>query len=85
MVGQTESFTVDGHDYDVTIKQILADQGAVELVFGGTSDVVETDRLVLDVTVLPLVNLVWIGTTIILLGTLVAFVRRRKELVSVEN
>jgi cytochrome c-type biogenesis protein CcmF len=60
----------------VVISDILADQKAVVLAFPGVTDQTAPDRLVLDVSKRPLINLVWLGTTIILLGGLVVYVRR---------
>ena len=38
------------------------------------------DQLILDISRKPLINLVWAGTTLILLGSLIVFFRRRDDL-----
>jgi len=68
--------------YQVSIERILADQGAVELSIPGLVEAGEPETLILDVTKKPVINLVWVGTTLILLGSLIAFFRRRAELKS---
>ncbi len=66
--------------YFMSIKRIQADRGSVLVDIPGLLDAgAGGDRLLLDVSKKPLIVLVWIGTTIIMLGTLVAFVRRRKD------
>ena len=63
----------------INIERILADQGAVLLDITGL-DTSTPEVLVLDVTRKPMILLVWIGTTIVLLGCVVSFARRRKDL-----
>jgi cytochrome c-type biogenesis protein CcmF len=70
----------DSDQYQVSIAKILADEKAVVLSIPGLIDAGETETLILDVTKKPVINLVWIGTTFILLGSLVTFLRRRGEL-----
>lgn len=66
--------------YVVSIERILADEGAVVLSIPGLVEAGGAERLILDITKKPVINLVWAGTTLILLGCLVAFLRRRAEL-----
>jgi len=63
----------------INVQKILADQGAVILDIPGL-DTGKPETLVLDITKKPMIILVWIGTTIVLLGCLVAFIRRRAEI-----
>jgi cytochrome c biogenesis factor len=63
----------------INVEKILADQGAVLLDIPGL-DTNTPEMLVLDVTRKPMILLVWIGTTIVLLGCVVSFARRRKDL-----
>ncbi len=63
----------------VIIKDILADQQAVVLAVPGLLDDMPEDRLVIDLSKRPLINLVWLGTTIIMLGGLVVYIRRYSE------
>jgi cytochrome c-type biogenesis protein CcmF len=67
-------------EYEVSIDQILAEEGAVVLSIPGLVVDEGSETLVLDVSRKPVINLVWAGTTLILLGSLIAFIRRRKEL-----
>jgi len=69
-----------GEKYQVTISQIIADRGAVGLKIPGLAETGPPDRLILAITRKPVINLVWVGTTLILLGTIIVFVRRRSEL-----
>ena len=76
--------TVGGEVYEVAIEQIHADDGAVVLRIPQLMGVAPAEELVVHVSHIPLVNLVWIGTTIVLLGTLIAFLRRRIEMIQGE-
>ncbi|UCE23848.1 MAG: cytochrome c biogenesis protein CcsA [Candidatus Zixiibacteriota bacterium] len=70
----------DDNQYTVSINRIIADQGAVSLIIPGLAESGPPDRLILAITRKPVINLVWIGTTLILLGTLIVFIRRRLEM-----
>ena len=85
MQGTPASFTVDGKQYNVTINAIYADQGAIELALGGLGDQRPVDVLVLDVTNIPLINLVWLGTTLLVFGLILAFIRRRAEVIAIDK
>ena len=85
MIGRLEKFTLDGREYNVMVEQIFADQGAVGLTLGGLSDEPEVDLLVLDVTYIPLINLVWLGTFLLVVGVLLAFMRRRAEVIALDE
>jgi cytochrome c-type biogenesis protein CcmF len=73
-------FGNDENTYKASIKRIIADQGAVALNIPGLLQQGPPDRLILAITRKPVINLVWIGTSLILLGTIIVFVRRRSEL-----
>lgn len=66
--------------YSMSIQQILADQGAIAVMIPGLEDSGPPDRLIIDIAKKPIINLVWIGTTLIMLGALVVFYRRRQEI-----
>ena len=67
--------------YSISIDRILADQGAVGLSVPGLTDHYdEPERLVLDISKKPIINLVWVGTTLILMGGIIVFLRRRDEM-----
>jgi cytochrome c-type biogenesis protein CcmF len=75
-----DTFGANG-EHEVHIEQIMADDGSVVLRIPGMTDEMRAkSRLVIDVSRKPIINLVWLGTTIILLGGLVAIIRRRSEL-----
>ncbi len=64
----------------VAIERINADAKAVAISIPGLTDGRAAETLILDISRKPLINLVWAGTVIILIGCLIAFVRRRAEL-----
>ena len=80
MVEKPAEFTVGGDKYSMAIDRILADQGAVVLRIPELAGNNEPEQLVMEISRIPLINLVWLGTTLILLGTLLVFFRRRLEL-----
>jgi len=69
----------DKNQYSMTIEHILADQGAVQIHLSGLVSSGPTDRLILDISKKPVINLVWLGTTLILLGMIIVFIRRKTE------
>ncbi|MEW5995239.1 MAG: cytochrome c biogenesis protein ResB, partial [Candidatus Zixiibacteriota bacterium] len=71
----------DRGQHRVSIARIDADGGAVLLDIPGLTDRAAKEVLVLDVSKKPAINLVWVGTSLILLGCLIAFVRRRGEMI----
>jgi cytochrome c-type biogenesis protein CcmF len=80
LVEKPAEFTVGGDKYSMAIDRILADQGAVVLRIPELAGNNEPEQLVMEISRIPLINLVWLGTTLILLGTLLVFFRRRSEL-----
>ena len=82
LMEQPAEFGHGSNTYMMTIKRILADQGAVLVDIPGLVDQHSGDQLLLDISRKPLINLVWVGTTLILLGSLIVFVRRRREAVA---
>ncbi|RKX22061.1 MAG: hypothetical protein DRP35_02845 [Candidatus Zixiibacteriota bacterium] len=69
----------DDNNYSVEIADIEASQGAVIFTFPGLMEIGPPDRLIMTITKKPIINLVWAGTILILLGTLVMYFRRRSE------
>lgn len=67
--------------YEVYINGIMADQGMVSLNIPGLTQGKPPDQLILDISRKPLINLVWAGTTLVLIGSLVVFFRREQEMV----
>ena len=72
--------TLDGDtSLTVNIGQIYADQQAVSLDIPGLTESGTPEKLVLDLEYKPIINLVWLGTTLLLLGGLIVFYRRFSE------
>jgi cytochrome c-type biogenesis protein CcmF len=82
---EAAALELGGQTYQVSIRQIMADQGAVALDIPGLVSNSKPSKLILDVTKKPLIILVWIGTTLLLLGSLITIYRRRSELVAIEK
>ena len=74
-----DTVTIGNHSFDAMIDQILADQGMVALSIPALMPQGQLERLILSISKKPMINLVWAGTTLILLGTLLVFLRRREE------
>lgn len=70
----------DSSQYALSVKHISADDGTVVVSIAGLKDAGPPDQLILDITKKPGINLVWIGTTLIMLGSAILFVRRREEM-----
>ena len=68
----------DNQNYQMSILKILADQDAVIVDIPGLLET-QPDRLLMDVSYKPLINFVWAGTTLIMLGIVIVFFRRRRE------
>ena len=66
----------EDEEYEVSIERILADDGVVVLSIPDLVETGSSETLILDISRKPLINLVWIGTTLIMLGILIAFLRR---------
>lgn len=71
--------SASGKTYFVELVRILADQKAVVVNISGLTDVTTPETLVLDMSKKPLINLVWGGAILTLIGTIIAFFRRREE------
>jgi cytochrome c-type biogenesis protein CcmF len=80
LVDKPARVSIGGTEYNISINHILADQGAVVLSIPQLASASHAEQLVLDVSRIPLINLVWIGAILIMLGTLLTFLRRRAEL-----
>ena len=74
-----------GKTYAVHIARILADQGEVVLSIPGLTSTGGGERLVLDISRKPLINLVWGGAFLIVIGSVLVFIRRREELEKSEH
>lgn len=78
-------FSLGGQKYQADILQVMADQGVVVLDIPGLLPQLKPARLILDISKKPMISLVWIGTTLILLGSLASVYRRRSELVQTND
>jgi cytochrome c-type biogenesis protein CcmF len=66
---------------EVKINQIDADQKIIELVFEGIAEeppatAAPADQLLVDVSKKPFMNLLWLGTILIIVGTMISIKRR---------
>ncbi|UCC43846.1 MAG: cytochrome c biogenesis protein CcsA [Candidatus Zixiibacteriota bacterium] len=77
---ETVSFQLGGREYRANLERILADQGMIVLDIPDLISQGPVDQLVVDISKKPVISLVWIGTTLILLGSLISGIRRRAEL-----
>jgi len=84
IISESAGFYFGEQHYEMSILQILTDQGMVVLDIPGLMPEAEPEKLILGISKKPLISLVWIGTTLILLGSLVAMIRRWSELVKSE-
>ena len=82
MVSHAAELSVGGQTYEASIAQIMADQGEIVLDIPGLVPGASTEKLILDISKKPMIALVWIGTTLILIGSLLAVYRRRSELLA---
>ena len=71
----------ENNKYVASIDQILDNQNAVSLNIPGLTFTGPPDRLILDISKKPIINFVWLGTTLILLGAIVVYFRRKDEMV----
>jgi cytochrome c-type biogenesis protein CcmF len=68
-----------GQNYDIRLEHVKAGMGAVALSIPGLVEMGPQDRLILDVSIKPGINLLWLGTILISLGlALVAYYRFKK-------
>lgn len=63
----------------ISLDQILADQNAVAITLPDFLAQQQQEQLVLDIAKKPLINMVWAGTTLILIGAVIVFLRRKEE------
>ncbi|MBD3402171.1 hypothetical protein GF420_04695 [candidate division GN15 bacterium] len=71
--------TPTGDTLLVTIEGLQVDRGEITLGIPGLTSAGVPERLVLDVSRKPLINLVWAGAILIILGTGIVFYRRWRE------
>ena len=77
---QSALFGANGKMYEVWLASIQADKGEVMLEIPAMATSGAPDKLVLDVSYKPLINFVWAGSLLILLGSIVVFARRFGEM-----
>lgn len=66
----------DLENHQVRLEQIYADQGAVRISVEGLTEQSPEDRLILEVSKKPMMNILWGGTILIVLGGLLSFGNR---------
>ncbi len=65
-------------DYEFAIERVFADEGAVALSVSGPGETSRDEKLVLDVSKKPGINLLWVGTIVIFIGMIFSVYRRLK-------
>jgi cytochrome c-type biogenesis protein CcmF len=85
MESQPADINLAGYKYEASIRQIMADQEIVVLDIPGLMPVVSPAKLILDISRKPMITLVWIGTTLIVLGSLIVLYRRRSEMIALDE
>jgi len=65
-----------GSEYKVTLDRIYADEGVVLLSIPGLIESGPPDKLILDVSKKPGINLLWIGTLIVFVGMFLSLKKR---------
>ncbi len=65
--------------YDVHIEQVFAGEGAVSFSIPGLIEHSAPDRVILDISRKPAINLLWLGTTLIFLGMVMVIYYRFKK------
>jgi len=65
-----------GTDYQVRLDKIFADEGVVTISIPGLVEAGAPDRLILDVSKKPGINLLWIGSIIVFIGMFLSIRRR---------
>ncbi|MFH1701107.1 MAG: cytochrome c biogenesis protein CcsA [Candidatus Zixiibacteriota bacterium] len=63
-------------NHQVRLEQIYADQGAVRISVEGLTDKNPEDRLILEVSKKPAMNILWAGSILLVAGGLISFGRR---------
>ncbi len=67
------------NEYSMQISQIQADQNLVTITIPGMMEIGPPDRLIMTIANKPIINFVWLGTTLILIGSIIVYIRRRSE------
>jgi len=63
-------------DYKISLERVFADDGAVVLSITRPGESYSAEKLVLDISKKPGINLLWAGTMIIFIGTIFSIYRR---------
>jgi len=66
----------DGLDYEISLDHIYADNGMASFSIPGLIEAGAPDRLIMDVSKKPLINLLWIGAIVVFAGIFISFRRR---------
>ena len=68
-----------GQVYDVKLERVNASEGSVTLSVPGLAESSPPDRLILDVSIKPGINLLWLGTLVIFFGMIIVIYYRFKN------
>ena len=68
-----------GTDYRIVLERVFAGQGEVILSIPGLAEAGPPDQLILDVSVKPAINLLWLGSLIVFAGLILSVSRRLKR------
>ena len=66
-------------DYKIKLDKIFADQGTVSLSIPGLVEAGPKDKLILDVSKKPGINLLWLGTIIVFIGMFLSVRKRFRQ------
>lgn len=75
-----DTLTWAGERHLITLERVLADQGAISISSPTLLAKLPGEQLTVDIATKPLINFTWGGAILILIGSLISFVRRRDEL-----
>jgi cytochrome c-type biogenesis protein CcmF len=75
-----ETVYLPGRKHGLVLEQIDADRKMIKLSLLAQEDEPQKNLLVLEVSKKPLINLLWLGTALIMLGLAISTYRRTKEL-----
>lgn len=70
-----------GDNLTVVLSNINADTRSIELTFGGfpTEQVAPGEVVLVEFSTKPFMNFVWLGSILLTVGTIIAYIRRKKE------
>ncbi len=85
LLNEPAELTGNGDTFFVSVNRILIDEGAILIDVPGLLEDNTGETLLLDVSKKPVINLVWVGTTLLLIGSVIVHIRHRRELGTVSR